>query len=339
MARGDQLLRQWSLLKMLQVRGEGIPLAELAREFKVTERTIQRDFEILQEKGFPVDFAEDEYGKRYWKLPHDFFKMGHLILGPTEALSLILAEQLFEPIEGTHLAEGLHSVLEKIRCSLPAKALDYFADVDTLTYIPKFGRTDHKPHAGKIRALIEAAQKEQSVTVCYKPLWEGGEFKTLFDPYGLVLFDGNLFALGWSHHSKAVRILKVVRICSVEPTGMAFKPSDLDVRQHFEHSFGIVQGSGEPIKIVVKFTGKATQLVSERIWHDSQQLQWLPADATPFEAVKNEPGALLATFRLAETGVFKGWIKGFGEHAEVLEPQSLRLELREELLAAARLYH
>jgi hypothetical protein len=49
--------------------------------------------------------------------------------------------------------------------------------------------------------------------------------------------------------------------------------------------------------------------------------------------------ALLATFRLAETGVFKGWIKGFGEHAEVLEPQWLRQEICEELLAAARLYN
>jgi len=37
--------------------------------------------------------------------------------------------------------------------------------------------------------------------------------------------------------------------------------------------------------------------------------------------------------------VFKGWIKGFGEHAEVLEPQWLRQEICEELLAAARLYN
>jgi predicted DNA-binding transcriptional regulator YafY len=338
MARGEQLLRQWNLLKTLQTRGTGLPLALLAEEMGVAERTIQRDFELLQEMGFPLDHMEDEYGKRFWKLPHDFFKLGPLVLSHTEAMSLVLAEQLFEPIAGTHLAEGLQSVLDKIRSCIPKPALEYFADVDMLAYIPKFGRTDHKPHAEKIRALIDAAQKQQSVTVAYRPVWQPGEFQTLFDPYGLVMFDGNLFALGFSHHSQAVRIFKVVRICCVEPTNKAFKPTDIDVRRQFEHSFGIVQGSGEPIRIVVKFTGKAAQLVGERTWHDSQQLQWLEPDATLFEPVSNEPDALVATFCLAETSVFKGWIKGFGQHAEVLEPQSLRHEIRDELLAAARLY-
>ena len=63
MARGEVILRQWNLLKTLQTRGEGIPLRELAEQFEVSERTIQRDFEILQELGFPIGHEEDEYGK------------------------------------------------------------------------------------------------------------------------------------------------------------------------------------------------------------------------------------------------------------------------------------
>lgn len=338
MARGDQLLRQWKMLNMLQTWGEGIPLATLAQELEVDERTVQRDIAVFDEIGIPIEFREDDYGKRFWKLPSNFFKKGEIVLSHTEALALILAEQMFEPIAGTHLAEGLESVMDKLRSNIPEKARQYFADVDTLTYIPKFGRTDHKPHAGTIAGLIEAAQKELTVSISYNPVWHAGEFSTLFDPYGLVLFDGNLFALGWSHHSQAMRILKVVRISALEVTKKSFKPADIDIRQHFEHSFGIVQGNGEPIRIVVKFTGRAAQLVSERIWHESQELRWLPADATLFEAVKNDPEALLATFRLSETGVFKGWIKGFGPHAEVLEPQTLRQELLDELSAAARLY-
>ena len=338
MARGDQLLRQWKLLKMLQTRGEGMPLAQLADELGVDERTIQRDFEMFDEIGIPLTHASDEYGKRYWKLPPNFLQRGEIVLSHTEALALLLAEQLFEPIDGTHLAEGLGSIIEKIRTCVPAKALEYFSDVDTLTHIPRFGRTDHKPHAEKIRALIEAAQGQRSVNLTYRPLWQSGEFTTLFDPYGLVLFDGNLFALGHAHNKNGIRILKVVRIMDLEPTRQAFEPLETDIRRHFEHSFGIVQGSGEPVRIVVKFTDKAAQLVGERIWHQSQRLEWLPGDATLFEPVSNEPEALIATFRLAETGVFKGWLKGFGDQAEVLEPVSLRHELREELLAAARLY-
>ena len=94
----------------------------------------------------------------------------------------------------------------------------------------------------------------------------------------------------------------------------------------------------KPTEVVVKFTGAATALVEERVWHDSQKLELLPAEDTLFEELKEEPRALLATFRLSELVEFKRWLLGFGEHAEVLRPASLRNEMREELLAAARRY-
>ncbi len=339
MARGDQLLRQWNLLKTLQTRGEGVPLARLADDLGVSERTIQRDFEVLQELGFPVEHADDEYGKRYWKMPHDFFRAGPFVLGPTEAVSLVLARQLFEPVAGTHLAEGLDSVIEKIRTCMPEKALQHFANVDVLTYVPRFGLTDHKPHAGKIKLLIEAARSRLSVRIAYRPVWKGTAFDTLFDPYGLIVFDGNLFAVGRSHHRNDVRILKVVRIQQIEGTDRRFKrPADFNVSDHFEHSFGLVHGAGEPVKITVKFTGRAATLVEERTWHQTQELERLAPGPTLFEADGSDGEPLLATFRLAEVSVFKSWIKGFGEHAEVLKPAWLRREIREELLAAARRY-
>jgi len=53
MPQGEQIQRQWNLLRALQTRGEGIPLAQLAQDFEVSPRTIQRDLELLQELGFP----------------------------------------------------------------------------------------------------------------------------------------------------------------------------------------------------------------------------------------------------------------------------------------------
>ena len=92
MARGELILRQWNLLKTLQTRGEGIPLRQLAEEFEVSERTIQRDFEVLEELGFPIEHEDNGCGRRFWRMPPDFFKTGPLVLGLTEAVSLHLAE-------------------------------------------------------------------------------------------------------------------------------------------------------------------------------------------------------------------------------------------------------
>ena len=58
MARGELILRQWNLLKMLQTRGEGISLRDLAEQLEVSERTIQRDFEVLQELGIDAQLEQ-----------------------------------------------------------------------------------------------------------------------------------------------------------------------------------------------------------------------------------------------------------------------------------------
>lgn len=339
MARGELVLRQWNLLMTLQTRGEGMPLRRLADEFGVSERTIQRDFEILQELGFPIEHQEDEYGKRFWRMPADFFRSGPLVLSLTEAVSLHLAERLFAPLAGTHFAEGLRTTLDKIRHLVPAKALDYFAELDDTIHVRRIGVTDYSPHTETIRTLADAAREEKTVEISYRSLWRGEQYTTRFDPYGMVYCNGDLFAVGRSHRANGIRMFKVTRVSAVGPTPETFeRPADFSLERHFRDSFGITQSDADPVEVVVKFSGPAVGLVEERLWHESQRLEWLPADDTLFEQAPDEPEALIATFRLANMIEFKQWIKGFGAQAEVLRPEWLRREIRDELLAAAGRY-
>ena len=96
---------------------------DLAQEFDVSERTVQRDLEVLQDLGFPIEHDQDEHGKRFWRMPGDFFSTGPFVLSLTEAVSLHLAQGLFTPLAGTHFAEGLDDILEKIRSVVPQQAL------------------------------------------------------------------------------------------------------------------------------------------------------------------------------------------------------------------------
>jgi predicted DNA-binding transcriptional regulator YafY len=339
MPRGEQIIRHWNLLRTLQTRGEGVPLARLAEEFGVSERTIQRDFELLEELGFPVDFNEDDYGKRFWRLPPDYLRTGSLVLSLTEAVSLHLAEGLFAPLSGTHFADGLESALAKIRALVPARALDYFSGLGDILQVRPFAATDYSALKDFIRAFDQGAQECRSVEVEYRSLWRDATYTTLYDPYGLVLHLDDLFAVGWSHRADAIRIFKLSRVRSAALTDRPFeRPADFDLAGFFRSSFGIVQADREPVEIAVQFTGVAAAVVEERIWHDSQRLEWLPAEANLFDREPHETEALVATFRLAEVIEFKRWLKGFGDQAVVLQPHWLREEIRQELLAAAQQY-
>jgi predicted DNA-binding transcriptional regulator YafY len=339
MARGEQIERQWRLLRTLQTRGEGIPLARLAQDFGVSERTIQRDFELLQELGFPVEFDEDDYGKRFWRVPHDLFRTGPLVLSVTEAVSLHLAERLFGPLAGTHFAEGLDTILDKIRSLLPARALEHFADLDDTLLVRPFAATDFTKHKQHLQTIHRAIQESRTVEVEYHSLWRDKTYITRYDPYGVVLHLDDLFLVGRSHRADAVRIFKVSRIRSTAPTDATFtRPDDFDLATFFRSSFGIFQAEREPIEIAVQFRGLAAAVVEERIWHDSQRLEWLPAEPNLFDQRPAGSDTLVATFKLAEVIEFKRWLKGFGDQAVVLRPDWLRDEMQAELLAAARQY-
>ena len=125
----------------------------------------------------------------------------------------------------------------------------------------------------------------------------------------------------------------------MRPSGGVFeRPADFALEEHFRNSFGIVRSQREPVDIVVRFSGPAAAIVEERLWHESQRCEWLAPDQTLFDSAEAERGTLKATFRLATLVEFKRWISGFGAQAEVLKPDWLRSELREELRAAAAQY-
>ncbi len=71
--RGTQLARQWKILRLMESRKRGITGGELAKELEVPLRTVYRDFEAIQEAGFPI-YTERVGKNSYWKLLDTFKK-------------------------------------------------------------------------------------------------------------------------------------------------------------------------------------------------------------------------------------------------------------------------
>jgi len=52
--RGEQLARQWRILRALESNRHGITVADLAEEEGCHARTVWRDLAGIQEAGFPL---------------------------------------------------------------------------------------------------------------------------------------------------------------------------------------------------------------------------------------------------------------------------------------------
>jgi proteasome accessory factor B len=146
-------------------------------------------------------------------------------------------------------------------------------------------------------------------------------------PYGVIYHRGALYLVALDPEEDKVKLYKVDRIEGVEISLIRFRrPTDFDLARFLSTSFGVYQSGAELITVKVSFAPAAARYVQETKWHSCHRL------------TKQRDGSVLAEFRLSCTTEIKSWVLGFGAKARVLEPESLRREIAEELGALLSAY-
>lgn len=122
-----------------------------------------------------------------------------------------------------------------------------------------------------------------------------------------------------------IRIFALDRIKILHQTKESFQiPENFDLDEFFGDSFGIFQG--EPTRVKIRFSQEVAGYIKEKIWHESQKLE------------PQEDGSLLFEAVVAGTQEIMYWVLGWGSNAQVLEPESLKEEIRAETLATLNMY-
>jgi predicted DNA-binding transcriptional regulator YafY len=331
MARGESLIRQWNLLKRIQARRFGVGTEELAQELECSKRQVQRDLNVLQQVGFPIHFEERDFGKRFWMLAASFHDREELMLSVTEMLSLYLAQQLLAPLSGTQFGDALGTALGKFKAMLPKRTLAYFADLDETLLVKNIAQHEYHGQEKEIRILNQAVSEGRGLRIRYRSASKGKVTDARYHPYGLIFFGTNLYVVGYHVEYGEVRTLKVSRLQGVELMRDRFeRPADFSLKAYLDGSFGIFS-PGKLQSVKVRFTGWAATNVREHRWHPSQKIVKDSTDPKGGECV-------IATFDLSNTTEFRRWLLGFGRHAIVLKPESLREELQAEFCAACMTY-
>ena len=78
--------------------------------------------------------------------------------------------------------------------------------------------------------------------------------------------------------------------------------------------------------ITIKFDEYQARWIRERDWHPSQKIEELPS------------GELILRLSVGGLGEVKRWVMGYGSHAEVIEPESLRREIEAEVKKMKKIY-
>lgn len=318
MSDHPQLIRQWMLIRLLSSRHYGVSVRDMADELSVSDKTVRRDLQTIQEVGFPLEERVVEHGRKVWQIVPDNCRVS-IDFNFDEALALYLGRRFLEPLATTPFGMASKQAFDKLRTMLGKRANDYLRRFEPLFLQTNVGVSDYSQKGDVIDAIMTAIEDRRALSITYQSLQATEPVTYRMHPYGLVYHHGALYLVGASPARKEICHWKVNRIENAEATRASFvRPADFDLQTHFAGSFGVFHSDGD-VRVVVRFSAEVARYVKESKWHASQTL-------TP-----QNDGALLAEFHLSATEEIKRWILSFGRHARVLEPPELIEDLAAEL--------
>ena len=296
--------------------GEAPNCQQLAGELEVSRRTILRDIEFLKyDLGAPLEYDASRRGYVYtepnWSMPS-------LRITEGELFALMIAEQALEAYAGTTWGQILKRVFDRMIAALPDRI-----EVAPRELLPRFS-FDPAPMAcvnpEVMNVLVAAIKENQSLSMVYRPLWKKEPGEYVIDPYVLRQSHGAWYLAAGDHRSGHVPMFNVSRMAKAQPTGGQFDydAAEFDPKKYFGETFGVF-ATQKRQRVVLRLTGVAARLVTERQWHPSQKLKEL------------RNGAVELEMTVSHLDDVWPWVLSWGKRVKVMQPKELKDRILSEI--------
>ena len=307
-----------------EIRAERYPNAHTVKDhFELSSTRIaydDRKFMIVR-LGAPIRLNRITNG---WYYTDATYFLPGIMLSSEEITAFFLGEELFRRYLGTPFEAPLQLALDKIKQHLPDH-VSYDAKARTSAFAFSGGGSA-KIAPELMLELSEAILSKHSIEMEYYSASSGQTNNRTVDPYHLHNIHGDWYLIAYCHTRHEPRDFLASRIKGYKPLISTFQVEPgFSLDAYLESGF-LAERSTSPEDVVIKFDEYQARWIRERQWHASQQIDDLPS------------GELILRLRVGGLGEVKRWVMGYGSHAEVLEPESLRREIQEETEKMKKIY-
>jgi proteasome accessory factor C len=296
------------------VNRQGIPLAEAAEAFGMSEEALVKDLELLFVCGTPGHMPDDLIDAE-WDDGHVYLRNADTIsrplrLGVDEALPLIVGLRALADVSGPHDRDALERTLAKLEAAAGDAAL---ASAQVSVEI----EGESEVLAAARQALAEKCRLHLSYFV---PTRDETTERDV-DPMRVVLMDGRWYLEGWCHRAEAVRLFRLDRVVTIDvldtPAEVPAEATERDLDE------GLFVPSAQDQEVVLELDPPA---------------HWV-ADYYPVDSVEDLPdGRLLVRLRASDPRWLRTLVLRQAGAARVLDPADLRTDVHERAAAALAAY-
>jgi len=286
-----------------------IKAQELADRFEVSLRTIYRDIKTLEASGVPI---YSEAGVGYSLI--DGYRLPPVMFTQEEATSFVAAEKLMQQFTDKLMHEHFSSAMYKLRAVLRTNDKDWIANIEPQVIMrssikKKFN--EQVPHA--LATLFESIARKTQVELYYEAIDADCPTWRTIEPVGVFHQDGFWYVIAFCHLRTDYRQFRIDRVAAIKQTDQAFT-------QKHEPLDYYLQKNEKPATTRVRILVTpyiAKYLRWERHYHGFLK-----------EEQMGDKLALTFETRDLENG-FARWFMMYGDHAEILEPLSLKERIKE----------
>ncbi|KJS01569.1 MAG: transcriptional regulator [Peptococcaceae bacterium BRH_c4a] len=305
----------------------GVTIAELKEKCGVGERQIYRYFDYIEnELKVGLVRPEKNSSKREGLYRLDAGYLPSISPQKATIIFLSLLQQKGSALTGSlnDIKDTLVSTLFKYKYSPDTLQLEKIQDRIHLVEDDLANPGDVGNNFAK---LIDAIKDSCRVKIWYFVSHSCQETERVVEPYGLICKRQNWYLLGKCMKRNDIRVFRVDQISCVFPylTEKFIYPREFSLKDYMANSWGVFN-DGEVRQVRVRFNKSVAHRVKNIIYHPSQQIKELP------------DGSVVVSFEICGLAEFRTWVIQWGDTAEVLEPQSLREEIRAMAASIAGLY-
>lgn len=273
------------------MNSRGVTARELAEKFEVSIRTIYRDIDILSYSGIPVYTTQGMGGGIFLDKTYVLNKS---LLTQEEQQNILSALQVLAATDETKSKNLLARLSNFFQ-----NTTESWIDVD----ISEWGMDHGKETLNTIRKAIL-----QNSTLSFSYSNSAGVTSCrIVYPYKVVFKSRSWYVLGFCKKQQNYRFFKLNRMREVRIKSEFFNKETLPPAPDWKR---LEQDVPSLMRVVLRFSAQ----LAYRVYDEFSYAQ----------IVKNPDESFLVTAELPEGDWLSGYILSFGEHVEVLEPETLR---------------
>lgn len=304
--QADRIARIMRVLELIQSRGRWTTKA-IAEEIECSERTVYRDLDVLRFAGIPY-YREGE--QQFIRVRSDH-RFPPLSLTEDEVLGLSLATAITQS-PGLDVTAGASPTTRKLAAVSKVETQELIEDALRLVTVLDLKLVDHSRHHDAIRTVQLALLQGKQISGLYESPYEPAPVKLKLHPYRLCLLKNAWYVIGRLLDETGPKTFRIARFKALrmleEP---ATVPEDFDLKSYFGNAWAVYRGE-KCYTVELEFTPVAGKLVTETIWHPTQQVK------------SHRDGRVTLTFHVDGLSEILHWILSWAGRVQIVHPDELK---------------